>query len=134
MMNANRRQFLAAAALPFAPALAAAFGADRRKRLGVVQYSFALRLAAERAAGKTGLADPLAFLEHCHDLGAGGVQISLGKRDSEYLTTLRKKAETHGMDLEATIRLPKDRTDCERFTSEVRCSREAGIRVLRTVL
>ena len=73
-MNANRRQFLAAAAaLPFAPALVSAIGADRRKRLGVVQYSYALRLSAERAAGKTGLADPLALLEHCHELGAGGV-------------------------------------------------------------
>jgi len=135
MMNANRRQFLAtAAALPIAPALAAAFGADRRKRLGVVQYSFALRLAAERAAGKTGLADPLTFLEQCHDLGAGGVQINLGTRDPQYLATLRKKAETYGMDLEATIRLPKDGRDCERFTSEVRCVREVGVKVLRTVL
>ncbi len=134
-MTSNRRQFLAAAAaLPFAPALATTLGADRRKRLGVVQYSFALRLAAERAAGKTGLADPLTFLEHCHDLGAGGVQISLGTRDSDYLATLRKKAEAHGMDMEATIRLPKDSTDCERFTAEVRCAREAGIKVLRTVL
>jgi sugar phosphate isomerase/epimerase len=134
-MNANRRQFLAAAAaLPLAPALAAALGADRRKRLGVVQYSFAVRLAAERAAGKTGLADPLTFLEHCHQIGAGGVQIGLGIRAPEYLANLRKKAEAHGMDLEGTIRLPKDSTDCERFTAEVRCVREAGIKVVRTVL
>jgi sugar phosphate isomerase/epimerase len=134
-MNANRRQFLAAAAaLPLAPALAAAFGADGRKHLGVVQYSFALRLSAERAAGKTGLADPLTFLEHCHELGAGGMQIGLGRRDAEYVTTLRKKAEAHAMDLEGTIRLPKDDADCERFTAEVRCAREAGMKVLRTVL
>jgi sugar phosphate isomerase/epimerase len=130
-MNAARRQFLAAAvALPFASALAA----DRRKHLGVVQYSFALRLAAERAAGKIGLADPLTFLEHCHELGAGGVQIGLGIPSPEYLASLRKKAETHDMNLESTIRLPKDSTDCERFTNEVRCAREAGIKVLRTVL
>jgi sugar phosphate isomerase/epimerase len=134
-MNANRRQFLAAAvALPFAPALVEALGADRSKRLGVVQYSFALRLAAERAAAKTGLADPLTFLEHCHEMGAGGVQINLGTRDLEYLATLRKKAEAHGMDLEGTIRLPKDDADCERFATEVRCARDAGIKVLRTVL
>jgi sugar phosphate isomerase/epimerase len=130
-MNANRRQFLAAsAALAFAPVRTA----DRRKRLGVVQYSFALRLAAERAAGKTGLADPLSFLEHCHKLGAGGVQFSLGMPSSEYLAELRKKAETSGMYLEGAVRLPKDKTDCERFTAEVRCAREAGINVLRTVL
>jgi 3-oxoisoapionate decarboxylase len=134
-MNANRRQFLAAAAaLPLAPGFAAALGADRRKRLGVVQYSFALRLAAERTAGKPGLADPLTFLEHCHELEAGGVQIGLSTRAPEYLATLRKKAEGHGMDLEGTIRLPKDDTDCERFTAEVRCAREAGMKVLRTVL
>lgn len=134
-MNTNRRQFLAAAAaLPFAPALAAALGNTRHKHLGVVQYSFALRLAAERAEGKTGLADPLTFLKHCHELGAGGVQINLGTRTPEYLATLRKQAEAHGMDLEGTIRLPKDDADCERFTAEVRCAREAGMKVLRTVL
>lgn len=134
-MNANRRRFLAAAAaLPVASGLAEAFGADRSKRLGVVQYSFALRLAAERAAGKTGLGDPLTFLEHCHELGAGGVQIGLGTRAPDYLATLRKKAEAHGMDLEGTVRLPKDVADRERFTAEVRCAREAGIKVLRTVL
>ncbi|HTU22610.1 MAG TPA: hypothetical protein VMG10_31515, partial [Gemmataceae bacterium] len=134
-MNANRRQFLAAAAaMPFAPALVAAPDTDRRNRLGVVQYSFALRLATERAAGKTGLADPLTFLEHCHELGAGGVQIGLGTRAPEYLAALRKKAEAHGMDLEGTIHLPKDDTDCERFMAEVRSAREAGIKILRTVL
>jgi sugar phosphate isomerase/epimerase len=134
-MNANRRQFLAAAAvLPLAPVLAAVLSDDRRKRLGVVQYSFAIRLAAERAAGKTGLADPLTFLEHCHTIGAGGVQIGLGVRPPEYLANLRKKADECSMDLEGTIRLPKDSDDCERFTAEVRCAREAGIKVLRTVL
>jgi sugar phosphate isomerase/epimerase len=134
-MNADRRQFLAAAAaLPFAPALAAASRADRRNRLGVVLYSYALRLSSERAAGKTGLADPLTFLEHCHELGAGGVQIGLGRREADYLAALRKKAETHGMDVEGTIRLPKDDADCERFTAEVRCAGAAGMKVLRTVL
>jgi sugar phosphate isomerase/epimerase len=134
-MNTSRRQFLAAAAaVPLAPVLAAALGADRHKRLGVVQYSFALRLAAERAAGKTGLADPLTFLEHCHEIGAGGVQIGLGVREPGYLAALRKKADEYGMDLEGTIRLPKDNSDCERFTAEVRCAREAGIKMLRTVL
>jgi sugar phosphate isomerase/epimerase len=132
-MNGDRRQFLAAAAtLPLAQALCAA--ADKRTRLGVVQYSYALRLSADRAAGKTGFHDPLTFLEHCHEIGAGGVQIGLGTRDQEYLTTLRKKLETYGMYLEGTIRLPKDRADGERFEAEVRCARAAGVKVLRTVL
>jgi sugar phosphate isomerase/epimerase len=134
-MNTNRRQFLAAAAaLPFAPAIAGAVEAKRSTRLGVVLYSYSLRLSDERAANKTGLADPLTFLEHCHELGAGGVQFGLGRRDAEYIATLRKKAEAYGMDLEGTVRLPKDKTDCESFTDEVRRAREAGMNVLRTVL
>src|SRR5262249_51660556 len=105
-MNGTRRQFLAAAtALPFLPALAGAAVVDRRKRLGVVQYSYAIRLSAERAAGKTGLADPLTFVEHCHELGAGGVQTGIGTRDRDYLTRLRKKVEACAMFLEGTIRL-----------------------------
>ena len=118
-MNANRRQFLtAAAALPLAQALAA--DADKRTHLGVVQYSYAIRLSEDRAAGKIGFNDPLAFLEHCHRLGAGGVQTGIGIREREYLTGLRKKLNEYAMYLEGTIRLPKDRADCERFTAEVR--------------
>jgi sugar phosphate isomerase/epimerase len=131
-MNWSRRQFLAAAAaLPLARVSADDAG---RTRLGVVQYSYALRLAADRAAGKAGLAEPLAFVEHCHALGAGGVQTGIGARDADYLTRLRKKVESYGMFIEGTIRLPKDRDDCERFTAEVRSAREAGVKVLRTVL
>jgi len=134
-MNGTRRQFLAAAtALPFLPALAGAADGDRRKRLGVVQYSYAIRLSAERAADKTGLADPLTFVEHCHELGAGGVQTGIGTRDRDYLTRLRKKVEACDMFLEGTIRLPKNRADLDRFTAEVRSAREAGVKVLRTVL
>ncbi|MGH7227410.1 MAG: hypothetical protein ACRELF_29720 [Gemmataceae bacterium] len=132
-MNERRRQFLMAAVWPFVSAFAGA-AEDRRKRLGVVQYSYALRLAAERSAGKIGFADTLTFVEHCHELGAGGVQVGLGTRDNEYLTKLRKKLEAYGIYLEGEIRLPKDRGDGERFTTEVRCAREAGVKVPRTVL
>jgi sugar phosphate isomerase/epimerase len=132
-MNRNRRQFLAAAAaLPFVSALSAK--ENKREHLGVVLYSYAVRLSADRAAGKSGFADPLAFVEHCRELGAGGVQIGIGKRDGDYLAKLRKKVEAHGMYLEGTIALPKDRADVERFTAETRCAREAGAKVLRTVL
>ena len=115
-MNWSRRQFLTAATgLPFAADALSAADADKRKRLGVVLYSYAIRLSADRAAGKAGFSDPLAFLEHCHELGAGGVQTGIGVRDKEYLTRLRQKLETYDMYLEGSIRLPKDRADCERL-------------------
>jgi sugar phosphate isomerase/epimerase len=133
-MSCNRRRFLAAAAaLPFAPdGLSAAD--EKRNRLGVVQSSYAIRLSADRAAGKPGFSDPLTFLEHCHELGAGGVQTGIGTHDKAYLATLRQKLESYGMYLEGSIRLPKDRADGERFTAEVQSVRAAGAKVLRTVL
>jgi sugar phosphate isomerase/epimerase len=133
-MNFDRRRFLAAAAsLPWLQELTHA-EEKKREHLGVVQYSYALRLAAERGTDKIGFADPLTFLEHCHMLGAGGVQTGIGRRERDYLLRLRRKAEEHGMYLEGTIRLPRDRADCERFTVEARCARESGVKVLRTVL
>jgi sugar phosphate isomerase/epimerase len=108
--------------------------ANKRPHLGVVQYSYALRLSADRAAGKPGFRDPLTFVEHCHELGAGGLQIGIGTHEKEYLARLRKKLDAYGMDLEGEVRLPKDRADGARFMAEVRSAREAGAKVLRTVL
>jgi sugar phosphate isomerase/epimerase len=102
--------------------------------LGVAHYSYHLRLAADRAGGKTGLTDPLAFLEHCHRLGAGGVQVAIGARPKAYTDELRAKARSYGMYLEGSVRLPRDRGDVGRFDAEVRAAREAGAAVLRTVL
>jgi sugar phosphate isomerase/epimerase len=133
-MKVDRRQFLqTAAAMPLLNALSGA-AETKSERLGVVQYSYAIRLASERGGEKTGLADPLLFLEYCHELGAGGIQTGIGRRDGAYLARLRRKAEEHGMFLEGSIRLPRDRADSERFAEEVRCAREAGVKVLRTVL
>jgi sugar phosphate isomerase/epimerase len=133
-MNGNRRQFLAAAMLPALQCLSSGADAPQRARLGVVQYSYALRLSADRAANKLGLHDPLTFLAHCHDLGAGGVQMGIGTRDKDYLIRFRKQLDACAMDLEGSIRLPRDRADEERFAAEVRSAREAGARVLRSVL
>lgn len=127
-MILNRRELLAA--LLTAPALVDA----PRTRLGIASYSYHFRLASERAAKKPGLADPLMFLEHCHKLGAGGVQLGLGVRDLVYTTRLREQAEAWGMFVEGSIRLPQDRGDVERFAAEVRTAKAAGAAVLRTVM
>jgi 3-oxoisoapionate decarboxylase len=126
-MNLTRREFVAAAAGLFA-------AGDGDTRLGVAAYSFHVRLAAERAARKSGLADPLVLLDHCHGLGAGGIQTGLGVRDAAYLAALRKKADGHGMFLEGQISLPRDPAGVERFTAEVRTAKDAGVTVLRSVL
>src|SRR5437016_1678635 len=59
---------------------------------------------------------------------------SLGPRDKSYVTKLRQQAESHGMYLEGSIRLPRDKSDADRFASEVRTAKEAGAKVIRTVM
>jgi sugar phosphate isomerase/epimerase len=136
-MILNRRDLLATCAAGL-PALLPGFSqaaspADGKERLGMVLYSFSVRLAADRKANTPGLADPLAFVEHCHQRGAGGVQLPIGVRDAAYAAKLREKVAAYGMYLEGSIRLPQDRADVDRFEAEVRTARECGVKVLRTV-
>lgn len=98
--------------------------------LGVVIHSYGIR-AADKSSH---FDDPLTFLEHCHGLGAAGVQTSLGVRDEAAATKLRERAEALGMYLEASVRLPKAAGEVERFTAEVRTARMCGAKVARTVL
>ena len=136
-MALNRRRWLAACAAGL-PALVdhfarAAAPTEDGPRLGMVLYSFSVRLAADRKANTLGISDPLTFVEHCHERGAGGVQVPIGVRDPAYIAKLREKVAAYGMYLEGSVRLPQNRADVERFTTEVRTARESGATVLRTV-
>ena len=44
--------------------------------------------------------DTLEFLEHCHSLGAAGIQMGVASTEPEYLKRLRERAEQYGMWLE----------------------------------
>jgi sugar phosphate isomerase/epimerase len=146
-MSLTRRELLAACA-GCPPALLALAGdgphdapaAGERPRprpLGVVIHSYGQRVAADRARGGPGrFDDAFVFLEYCHALGARGVQVGLGARDEAGCARLRARAEALGMDLEGSVRLPRDGDggDLDRFAAEVRTAARAGARVLRTVL
>jgi sugar phosphate isomerase/epimerase len=135
-MRLTRRQWLAAGlALPALPCLEASGTEEKGNRLGIVAYSFHLRLAADRAGETPGsISDPLAFLDYCHALGAGGIQFDFGVREKSYAAKLRQQAESYGMYLEGSIRLPRSKADIDRFAAEVRTAKEAGVQVLRTVM
>lgn len=128
----NRREMLLACAAPALHALAV--DPPARSKMGVVIHSYPIRQAAERERKTPPLSDPLNFLEHCHKIGAGGVQLNIGKRDDEYIRKLRERLEATGMFLEGSIALPRDKDDMERFVGEVRTAKEIGVTVLRTVM
>jgi sugar phosphate isomerase/epimerase len=132
-MSWSRRELLAAGA-------AGLLGLNSRARppadaaparMGVIIHSFSIRRAAEKGRG---VDDPLTFLDYCRSLGAGGVQTSLGVRDEVYAARLRDLMTTHGLYLEGSIALPRDREDVARFDAEVQTAKRCGAAVFRTVL
>jgi sugar phosphate isomerase/epimerase len=123
---------LLACAASAMPALAA--DPPARSKMGVVIHSYMLRQAADRERKTPPLSDPLTFVEHCHQVGAGGAQVSIGKRDADYVRKLKERLEATGMFLEGSIALPRDKDDVERFAGEVRTVKELGVTVLRTVM
>jgi sugar phosphate isomerase/epimerase len=121
-MHCTRREALA---IGLGSAVALAARAETPKaRLGVVIHSYPIRR----------FTDPLAFLEYCQALGAGGVQTSFGTRDEAYAAKVRAFAEKHKLYVEGSIALPRDRDDVERFAAEVRTAQQCGASVFRTVL
>ncbi|HKI70760.1 MAG TPA: sugar phosphate isomerase/epimerase family protein [Verrucomicrobiae bacterium] len=135
----TRREMLGllASAAPMLATATSLLGADgtKRKRLGVCTYSYNLHWKAAREGNpKARFHDPIEFLEYCHQLGAGGVQVAIGRRDAGYTTSLRTRAEALGMYLEGESSLPKQEPDVARFDAEIHAAKEAGAEVVRTAL
>ncbi|MFV1967411.1 MAG: sugar phosphate isomerase/epimerase family protein [Pirellulaceae bacterium] len=107
----------------------------KRTEMGIAEFSYNTRIRSERKAGKTdGLSDPLKFLEHCHAIGAGGIQKSLGVRDADDCRRLRNRAEQLGMYVEGSADPPRRDADLDRFEAMVRTAKECGARVLRAAM
>jgi sugar phosphate isomerase/epimerase len=107
-----------------------------RSRLGICTDSYSLRGRPNRNAseGEERFTEPLRFLAYCHGLGAGGVQVGIGRRDETYARQLHRQAEEWGMFVEGTGSLPRDQADVERFEAEVVTAQNAGAAAIRVVL
>jgi sugar phosphate isomerase/epimerase len=135
----TRRKMLGtlAGAIPLLGVATSLFGADnsRRKRLGVCTYSYNIHWKAARDGNpKVRFKDTIEFLEYCHQLGAGGVQIGVGSRDAEYPKKVRAKAEAYEMYFEGQASLPQQSSEVDRFDVEIQAAREAGAGVVRTAM
>jgi sugar phosphate isomerase/epimerase len=137
----SRREWLAAGS-------ALAFAADhhgraapndapgaKRSTLGLVMYCCQLRRNQDlRRDASADLFDPLRFLQHCHDLGFGGMQLALGHLDRQRITTLREFADRHGLFIEGIVQPPRDAADANRFEAEIATAAAVGAKVVRTVV
>ncbi|MCP4256470.1 MAG: sugar phosphate isomerase/epimerase [Planctomycetes bacterium] len=110
-------------------------GQTRKSRLGIADFSYNIRLRAERSRQtKGGINDPLNFIEHCNNIGAGGVQINIGVRDEDYTRRLRQKAEAYDMFVEGSTSLPQDRSGVDRFEAAVKTAKQARAKVIRIAI
>lgn len=99
---------------------------SRAKRMGVGMHSYGFHWRAAK------FRDALAFLKYAHQIGAGGVQVNIGAKDSAYARRIKGFAEERHLYFEAQFTLPKNDADLSRFETEVRLAREAGATVFRT--
>ena len=132
----TRRDLIAGAAFACcAMTLQAESTGAGRCPLGLASNVFDMRSAAQKAQGKPALvSDPIHFLQEAQALGAAGIQGPLGIRDEEYAGRLRKLADDSGLFVEASIMPPRDDSQVDRFESELKTAKAAGVTVARTVL
>lgn len=105
----------------------------RRTAVGIADFSYAARRRADRSKPDGGINHPLRFLEHAAEIGAGGIQCGLGGLDKAATARLRARAEELGLYVQANIGFPKKKTDVDRFETQVKQAREAGVSVIRSV-
>jgi sugar phosphate isomerase/epimerase len=114
-------------------ATAATRGTEKSaQRMGVTTTSYGYRWNANNP-GRGVIRDALDFIDYCHGIGCGGVQIGIGDWDKDYCRRMREKLERTGMYLEGQISLPRDESDLARFDARVATAREAGTDIFRTV-
>jgi sugar phosphate isomerase/epimerase len=131
----NRRDFIhktsqAALALPFLRGSNISAG----RRMGIVVHSYAHRWESKvPSAQYPGFRNALDLLDHCSDIGAGGIQVVVRNWTRDFSKNVRDKREKSGLYLEGSIGLPKSSTDKARFEEDIKSAREAGAEIVRTV-
>ena len=138
--NLNRRDTLLWLSASAAGLLAKSSSAQdgpipTRTGMGLVIYDCNLRRRwMRKREADFDLFEPLTFLKHCHSLGAGGMQASLGVMDSGEVRRLRDFAEQHDLFIDAIIKPPKDRDDVSRFEAEVMTAKAVKVQAARTTI
>ncbi|MEB2775995.1 TIM barrel protein [Algoriphagus sp. D3-2-R+10] len=134
--NADRRSFLKTASLG---AMAMSFPLPTFPKnllgipMGIVIHSYGARWHSKEGSQKyPGFADAIDLMEHCKEIGAGGVQTVVNGWATDFAKKVRDQREKLDLYLEGSIGLPKTEDDVARFETEVLAAKEAGASVLRT--
>lgn len=131
----DRRNFLhkaavgaAALSLPKMPAL------FKDRPMGIVVHSYGFRWNSKVQSQKyPGFSDAVDLIEHCHQLGAGGVQVVVKDWSGDFAKKVNTLREKYGMYVEGSVGVPANAGDVSRFEQDVKNAKEAGAQVVRTV-
>jgi sugar phosphate isomerase/epimerase len=129
-------RFLGGAAASAVASAAVLRAADApRTGLGLVIYVLGIRRRMLRAAHPShDLFQPQTFLEYCHGLGAGGIQVPLGVLEADACERLRATADRYGMFIEGIAAPPFEDADLPRFEAEMQTAARVGAGAIRTVI
>lgn len=101
--------------------------------MGVVVHSYGERWHSKEGSQKyPGFADAIDMMEHCKQIGAGGVQVLVSGWAEDFVKKVRDRREKLDLYLEGSIGLPKSANEVAKFETEVIAAKEAGATVLRT--
>lgn len=102
--------------------------------MGIVVHSYGYRWNSKAGSQKyPGFADAIDLLDHCQQLGGGGIQVGVHNWSTEFVKKFRARREKLGLYLEGSISMPGNESDLGRFEQDLSGAKEAGASVLRTV-
>jgi 3-oxoisoapionate decarboxylase len=102
--------------------------------MGLVVHSYAARFGSKIESTKyPAFNNAIDLIEHCHEIGAGGVQVVVKDWATDFSKKVRDLLEKYGMYLEGSIQLPKTADQVAQFEKDVKSAKEAGASIIRTV-
>lgn len=109
-------------------------GIFKEMRMGVVVHSYGSRWQSTVKSQKyPGFSNAIDLLEHCRQIGAGGVQVVVKDWTADFAKKVRDIREKSGLYLEGSIAVPRKPDDVPKFEQELINAKEAGAQILRTV-
>ncbi len=102
--------------------------------MGIVVHSYGSRWNPKVASQKyPGFTNAIELIEHCHQIGAGGVQVGVKDWTLDFAKKVRDRREKLGLYLEGSIPIPSNAADVSAFEKDILNAQEAGASILRTV-
>lgn len=105
-----------------------------RQKMGIVVHSYGLRWnSSTKSNAFPGFHNALQLLEHCHQIGAGGIQVGVQNWTNEFAGQLQKRSRELNMFIEGSIGLPRSEKDASSFEKQIEIAKSAGVDIFRTV-